>query len=343
MKKQFVALIAFGLVLGACSPQGERSSLPTAPAPTVTADSPATVTLQFDTPIQLEQLEPLTRKHRFQVSDLRVDYPGFTVLYHVDGTLAAARADFEEKHREFLRHMSHQLSTPAGQMLPLNTKNSVAVARNDLESGHIPVSYISVTADAVPTLRGTRVRDDVMLSAPARPAPQVQQKEMTKPGAQPNSNSHPSYLWAPYGGSTDVSRVSYYQTFYFNHTELFNDKSIYEHAVQFYNINYADYGNYASTNMPNAFVYVQQNANNTGTMDEYPVGCANARLLANGTRYFTYMVLKQQSASSALCRIKGQLYVRAWWCPHWTCSDLAATTSPPLYTYNVPAGASWQY
>lgn len=109
--------------------------------------------------------------------------------------------------------------------------------------------------------------------------------------------------WAPYGGTNAVNQSYTDQTFYFNNTNAFGSSNTYEHETQVYNVNYADYNNYWSSNMPNAYY-------DTPFMDDidnFTVGTYTGSSLSTYTQYYTYMSLKAGSASSSVVRIKGQL------------------------------------
>lgn len=152
-----------------------------------------------------------------------------------------------------------------------------------------------------------------------------------------NSLNHES--WAPYGGTTSVTRSNTYQTFFFNNTSNFTSNTTYEHETQIYNRNFANYGGYWYSNLPTPY-YDTPFAD---TIDNFTIGTSRANLILRNTQYYTNMSLTPQSATSATVRIKGQKGHRApSFCYSTWCIFADATTSS-MITYTAPSGMSWQY
>lgn len=127
--------------------------------------------------------------------------------------------------------------------------------------------------------------------------------------------------WAPFGGTSNVTRWQTYQTFYFNNTSEFGSTSTYEHETQIYNGNFAD------------------------SIDNFTIGSSQASDIKTYTRYYTYMGLRPGSASTAFVIIKGQRGVRI---PSWchlpqTCIWPRQTTDPGMTRFTAPAQVNWIY
>lgn len=147
--------------------------------------------------------------------------------------------------------------------------------------------------------------------------------------------------WAPFGGTSNVTRWQTYQTFYFNNTGEFGSISTYEHETQIYNGSFADYDGYWSSNLPRAYKDTQFG----DSIDNFTIGSSQASDIKTYTRYYTYIGLKPGSALSANVKIKGQKGHR-WpsWCYSTWCifADPGATTSA-LTDYNAPGNTKWIY
>jgi len=145
--------------------------------------------------------------------------------------------------------------------------------------------------------------------------------------------------WAPYGGGSDVNQSYTYQTFYFNDTSDFGSTNTYEHETQVYDNDFADYDDYWSSNMPDAYYDTAF----LDDIDNFTIGSLIGDDLETNTEYYTYMELEGETAPTATVRIKGQLGHRyPSWCYSTWCVYADATTSS-MAMFTAPSGMSWQY
>lgn len=104
-------------------------------------------------------------------------------------------------------------------------------------------------------------------------------------------------LWAPVRGYSSVSQEKAYNEFYFYNIEgIYADIDTYEHESQVYNVEFANYDNYSSSNLPNWYYgtpFLDQ-------IDNFTIGSAQASILLSNKRYYTYMALKKGNNSD--CR-----------------------------------------
>jgi hypothetical protein len=145
--------------------------------------------------------------------------------------------------------------------------------------------------------------------------------------------------WAPAGGGSEVYQSYTYSTFYFNDVSDYGSDDTYEHETQVYDENFADYDNYWSSNMPDAYYDTPF----LDDIDNFTVGTFSGDELEDDTEYFTYMSLSAGSSQNATVRIKGQMGHRfPSWCYSTWCVFADATTSS-MAIFSAPAGMSWQY
>ena len=154
----------------------------------------------------------------------------------------------------------------------------------------------------------------------------------------PQSLNHES--WAPYGGTSVVQTTYISHTMYFNNVSAFGSSGTYEHETQVYDMNYADYGGYWSSNLPRAYKDTQF----ADSIDNFTVGSASASSIVTFSQYYTYMSLSPQRAVNPTVRIKGQRGHR-WpsWCYSTWCI-FPDETSGTMIQFTAPMnGISWQY
>lgn len=150
-----------------------------------------------------------------------------------------------------------------------------------------------------------------------------------------------SESWAPSYGKSRVTAGFTIQFFEFDDVSDFTGNVTYEHETQVYNNNFADYGNYWSTSMPNGYKDTQFFDN----IDNFTVGCNDATDLAEDELYYTYITLTGGSASTATVRIKGQKDYRTPSFCYWTWCIFANATTSSLTTYTAPINyyKFWNY
>lgn len=118
----------------------------------------------------------------------------------------------------------------------------------------------------------------------------------------------------------------------------------YEHETQIYDPDYADFGNYWSSNMYDA--YLDTSFGDSSSLDNFTIGTSDANRLVAGKQYYTYMSLTAGSSNDeAYVIIKGQKGYRAPAFCHSTWCIFALATSghltkgyTPLYGTN-----EWHY
>lgn len=154
-----------------------------------------------------------------------------------------------------------------------------------------------------------------------------------------NSLTHET--WAPYSGTSLVTRTNNYQTFSFNNISNFTSNTTYEHETQVYNRNFANYGGYWSSNLPTPYYDTPF----SDSIDNFTIGTPRAHLISRYTLYYTSMSLAQGSVSTATVRIKGQKGHRIpSFCYSTWCVFPVATTASSMATYTAPnTTISWQY
>lgn len=188
-------------------------------------------------------------------------------------------------------------------------------------------------------------------------------------------------LWAPSSGYSSVNQQKAYNNFYFTGVEGdYTDVETYEHETQVYNILFADFNSYWSSNLPSAYYDTPF----LDDIDNFTIGSAQASDLVSGRQYYTYMSLKKgntsdcvgccsshggvccnngvpmccdgaslsttcaakgcnQCLNESVVRIKGQKGYRVpSWCYSTWCIYAEATT-PSMCIFKAPAYQSWTY
>ncbi|MFH1171066.1 MAG: hypothetical protein V1778_00825 [bacterium] len=305
---------------------------------------PQFLTLQFDHSVTFVELADLALAKKLSVEEIRLEFDGFTSGYTVEGRdLRVLEADFYQQHETFLRTM---MKPSSAIVETLSTKGFMPFAtlleksvRHD-----VPISIVTFrtpVSDQIRSELGAELREDVVVLQNNRPMPNGSQENDDPNIAAPQSMWHER--WAPYGGTSEVPRSYTYQSFKFNNMQDFSGGNrTYEHETQIYNRNYANYGGYWATSMP----YGYKDTQFGDTMDNFTVGTYRADRLSAYTWYWTYMSLSRQSASSAVCKIRGQIGHRnPSWCYSTWCVWADATTYPgQLASLTLPNyGFCWQY
>lgn len=187
--------------------------------------------------------------------------------------------------------------------------------------------------------------------------------------------------WAPTHGYSSVNQQKTYNNFYFSSVEgNFTEEQTYEHETQVYNIQFADYAGYWSSNLPSAYYDTPF----LDDIDNFTVGSAQASNIASNKQYYTYMALRKgnnsdckgccsdhggvccSNGTTACCdgsplsstcvakgcnqclnvstvRIKGQLGHRIpSWCYSTWCIYADATTSS-MCVLTAPSYQNWTY
>lgn len=305
------------------------------------------VTAKLTKPTTPSDIVEIVRKFNLEVKELYYvtgEIQGGYVVPDGEDIIVAIQ-NLMERHGEFLRETIQRNNFHLGELRDETEiskmrilMQQLEIARSEFESGKFTLSGIKVVdSESISQMMRNGIIRDVVPVPDQVPAPQSYNLQNKSPYIIKISLYHE--LWAPYGGTSDVNQSYTYQTFYFNVAGAFGSTSTYEHETQVYDKNFADYNNYWSSNLPNAY-YDTPFAD---TLDNFTVGSAQASSIITYTQYFTYMALRPGSASSATVRIKGQKGFRSpSWCYSTWCIWPEATTSS-MTTFIAPAGMSWQY
>jgi hypothetical protein len=198
------------------------------------------------------------------------------------------------------------------------------------------MQYSSIRMRNRPGLIAQLMRERLVVGVtPAFDRPASQNQELAE---DEKSTSHES--WAPYSGDSDVTKTSTYSFFYFNSLAGFTSDGTYEQETQVYNVDFADYDGYWSSNLPSAY-YDTPFAD---TIDNFTVGSAEATSIVLYTQYYTHMALRGGPAATATVRIKGQRGTRdPDWCYSTWCIFAAQTTSS-MAVFTAPSNIIyWTY
>lgn len=150
--------------------------------------------------------------------------------------------------------------------------------------------------------------------------------------------------WVPRSGISKVTQYSTYNSFVFSNVSGFSSFGgvlTYEHETQIYDNGYANYDNYWSSNMPNAYYDTPL----SDSIDTFTIGTSTASSLKSGIQYWTFMSLVQGNVSNAKVIIKGQLGHRSpSWCYSTWCIFADMTTKGLIsYTAPISSNKSWTY
>lgn len=100
--------------------------------------------------------------------------------------------------------------------------------------------------------------------------------------------------WAPVSGYSSVNQSKTYNRFVFSSlTGQYGDDETYEHETQVYNIAFADYDGYWSSNLPSKYYDTPF----YDDIDNFTIGSARAADLQDGVQYYTYMALTKGNNS----------------------------------------------
>ncbi|MFH1030320.1 MAG: hypothetical protein V1770_03625 [bacterium] len=163
--------------------------------------------------------------------------------------------------------------------------------------------------------------------------------------------------WAPYKGTSTVSQNGTWQYFTFTCAAAgkFDFRSTYEMETQVSGKDFADSdGGYYRSTLPHDYRDTRvldcwPFAN--GSIDNFTVGSAEARLIFGNTQYYTYMKLKPGSVKTATVRIRGQKGYRLNDKPDYLLRfDPLTNIFPSETTYpdylcilTAPSAACWSY
>lgn len=307
------------------------------------------VVVKFSSPVKISDLGKSLGSEKIKPREIYYEVGsisgGYTLSEGED--LEIATQEMLKRHISFLEAASDAMREEVKSMPTLLTaekrskKESKKLKKKfddllqEARKGNFSISGIRVIDVNDLSLMGGEVGIDSI--APVRKSKKnLENSNNDKVKAQ--SYSHES--WAPYGGSTKVTQYQAYNTFYFNNTDKFSSTSTYEHETQIYNISFANYDKYWSSNLPRAYYDTPF----LDELDNFTVGSAYADGIKKYTKYYTYIALKPGSVKSATVRIKGQRGHRSpSWCYSTWCVYPDSTTGTMLKFTAPMNGMSWQY
>lgn len=304
------------------NPQYEHSHLQT--------DS--TITLDFATPLTLTELQDYARRHQLLIDELRFEYPEFTAGFRFDGRGLAETSDLLlAEHRRFLTFMNTHSDSQLDVPRAVFAQRLDELDRVGLKIPTIVAHLPTARAQSLPSVR---VRTDpTQQSGPTT--------SLTRYPPVPSSINHPSQMWAPYGGTSDVNKSRSYQTFIFNDlSKLGSFFATYEHETHLWDKSFANQTGYWSSNMPAA--YLDCGNGSDASVDNFAVGTFAANKLRTYTWYWTYIGLTGvgQSAGASTVTIwaqRGYLYGGSCW------NVITQEHAGPLAKHGAPGGMSWQF
>jgi len=319
----------------------------------VAAETSQRLKTTFSNPVTISEFANIARQYGVKPVELHYTLGeiqgGYTVK--VGESIDEALVKFTDAHNTFLSIAITKTEKEISDAKDEATLQRVSVLLNQLQTAQFKTNEGGLRIDSIETDGNQSVKElkKAGLVKDIEPVRKVSDKvnaQLNKAlsyvknvfvGVANASLSHES--WAPYGGGSSVNQLYTYQTLYFNNISAYGSADTYEHETQVYNVNYADYAGYWSSNMPNAYKDTQFLDN----IDNFTVGTFTGASLQTYTQYYTYMSLSAGSASSATVRIKGQKGHRSpSWCYSTWCVYPDATTQS-MATFTAPGGMSWQY
>jgi hypothetical protein len=326
-----VSLVVVGLMLvmtvGGC----DRKN-PVATNPTTTLNRDSTLTLIFDSPRTVVEVNQYTLEHQLKVLEMRLKRPGYVSGFRLNGqNPSEAATQFAQEHRKFLLFIISRNEPEYVRQRSAAMAELAALSTSSLRVSSITIEGTSVTARDLPSVK----LSELPLS-PDDPGLTVEPSTI-KQKVEPNSVNHPSQMWAPYGGTSEVSKYRSYQRFIFNDVSKFGSSmASYEHETHIFDKNYANQTGYWSSSMPNAYL----DCGNNDSVDNFAVGTFTANKLRTYTWYDAYIGLTGQSAPSSTVTIWAQRGTRWGWSCWYVKSDEHAG---PLITQGTGSGISWQF
>ncbi len=300
--------------------------------------------IKFSTPLSVQEFSVLVKTSSVKPIELHYTQGDIQGGYTVRSgeTIDDAVRNFQDAHKNFLKVSIQTVKENVDKATDGSSRERMRALYNQLVAAQTKNNAGDLKIDAMKVNDGQNikspgnVKSSKKISLLARSRRVVHAKDNF--GGAVNLQSLYHELWAPYGGTTNVRTTYTLQTFYFNNVSSFGSNSTYEHETQVYNVNFANYAGYWSSNMPSAY-YDTPFAD---TIDNFTVGTSTASSLQTYTQYYTYMTLSAGSGSATV-RIKGQKGHRTpSWCYSTWCIFADATTGT-MALHTAPSGMSWQY
>lgn len=336
MKKILLFLVLAAIGLPLMIPVQGCGKSPVAPeVANTTAPSDSVLTLIFDTPKTISELAQFSREHHLDILELRIKRAEYIAGFRLDGRdLTTASEFFASEHRKFLNLM---LSRQEPEMAKLR---SAAMAElSTLSAATIKAQAVTVQATSamVKNLPGLTISAEPVSVDNVQPQ---DESRIVKPEPGRSSVNHPSQMWAPYGGSSEVTKSYSYQRFIFNNLDKLGSYfAAYEHETHLLDKNFANQTGYWSSNLPNAYLDC---GNGSDSVDNFAVGSFTANQIRTYTWYYAYIGLTGagQSVTWSPVTIWAQRGTRwTWNCGRVTSDEHAG----PLASHTTWGGMSWQF
>lgn len=285
-------------------------------------------------------------QYRLNVEEFRLENGDITCGYTVAGrSIGEVRDDFFSQHLNF----TSVITRCGSDWKDMGADAAIQQLRDfyvNTKPEQVRISTISirlpVRSDITAKLGATEA-DDIIVLPSGRQLSDAERGLDRSSDVRASPQSYWHERWAPCGGYSEVPRDYTWQRFVFNNVQDFaGSNRTYEHETQIYDRNYANFGGYWATNLPNPY-------KDTGFgdgIDNFTIGTYRADHLRTQVWYWTYMSLTPQSSPTALCKIRGQIGHRfPSWCYSTWCVWADATTFPGHLAYlALPNyGVCWQY
>ncbi|PSO44075.1 MAG: hypothetical protein BRC23_02105 [Parcubacteria group bacterium SW_4_49_11] len=284
----------------------------------------------------------LKRKNMDSPVELHYRYGPIQGGYRVKGELKEGIEKFKEEHKDFLstaiKSNAQRISESSNKKLERLQANLKSAKRQTRKKG-LQIDSLKVSnalsSSEIQDLKSRRGVKEVQYLK-SKQAQNIKERSRT---SDVSTSSLYNESWAPYTGFSLVNREETYQTFYFNN-QVFDGDDTYEHETIVYEIDFANYDGYWSSNLPNAYYDTPF----SDTYDIFAVGSSTASSLVTHTEYYTYMSLAPQSQPIVQVDIKGQKGHRIpSWCYSTWCIFADDTTGALSRNFNAPYQGSWTY
>lgn len=305
------------------------------------------IIVNFSSPISIQEMINLTKEENIQPVEIYYEMHGISGGYTLkqNENIETALNRMMKQHVKFLKFVLKE------------NKNILKLNKNKKENfGLLELNkqFLNVLQDSQKgkfKLSGMKLDSENNLSVLLKKGiiknfpeslkedSEKEQKNNIKKDLNVYSKGHES--WAPYKGTSKVTRSQTYQTFYFDNILGFWEQSTYEHETQIYDNNFANYDGYWSSNLPRAYKDTQF----LDDIDDFTVGSAQASEIKLKNKYYTYMSLKRGKTKKARVKIRGQIGFRfPSWCYSLWCVIRNQTTFPgALADYEAPGTVRWTY
>lgn len=299
-------------------------------------DNQASKQIEFVVPVKADQYANVAGEYNLRTEEINFQVGEFSGGYTLrSGDL---KNELLSARETFIKNMADVL-----KLKEMDSKNDSAGLRQSIQAA-INAAVQDRMLFSRATVRGSaEVLAGMSQKGIIAALPDEKVIQSAKPLAAPQSSSHES--WAPYRGTTNVSRSYIFNTFFFDNGYRFAWENTYEHETHLYKF-YANYGGCWFSNLPRAYKDTQLFEPNNN-LDNFTIGSAQASSIQPYAEYFTYMTLTPESNVRSDLWIKGQIGSRnpSWY--YWTWCIFAIATTERMYgganVAPMAGGVSWGY